>query len=289
MDQTNETVAFLKCRENFKETLGEAISLIGGLKELDSPLILKPNICTGNDHTGCANVKIEVIETLVDHILKENRDTEIRIVESDSMSKYADKAFKRYGYRDYVDRLSSLGVNISLHNLSKSPLTQYTYDGYYFKNPELPSILADMGTIVSVALAKTHSLTMITGALKNLFGLLPRKDQAFYHPNIHEVILDLNRMFRSSLCLIDGRMGLEGVISGKPRSLGCIILGRNPISVDATMARAMGFDPSKIRHIVEAERHGLGSLNPKVVGDVLKDFQVEFKTPSGLKTNAVIK
>ena len=289
MDQTNETVAFLKCRENFKETLGEAISLIGGLKELDSPLILKPNICTGNDHTGCANVKIEVIETLVDHILKENRDTEIRIVESDSMSKYADKAFKRYGYRDYVDRLSSLGVNISLHNLSKSPLTQYTYDGYYFKNPELPSILADMGTIVSVALAKTHSLTMITGALKNLFGLLPRKDQAFYHPNIHEVILDLNRMFRSSLCLIDGRMGLEGVISGKPRSLGCIILGRNPISVDATMARAMGFDPSKIRHIVEAERHGLGSLNPKVVGDVLKDFQVEFKTPSGLKTHAGIK
>ena len=287
--QKRDTVAFLKCRENFKETLGEAISLIGGLKELDSPLILKPNICTGNDHTGYANVKVEVVEALVDHILRENRDTEIRVVESDSMSKYADKAFKRYGYREYVDKLSSLGVNISLHNLSNSPLTHFTYDGYYFKNPDLPAIIADMGTIVSVALAKTHSLTMITGALKNLFGLLPRKDQAFYHPNIHEVILDLNRMFRSSLCLIDGRMGLEGVISGKPRSLGCIILGRNPISVDATMARAMGFDPSKIRHIVEAERHGLGSTNPKVVGDDLKDFQVEFKTPSGLKTNAVIK
>ena len=99
---------------------------------------------------------------------------------------------------------------------------------------------------------------MITGALKNMFGLLPRKDQNFYHPEIHEVILDLNQMFRNSLYVIDGRMGLKGVISGKPRSLGCVILGQNPVSVDATMARVMGFDPERIRHIVEAEKHGLG-------------------------------
>ncbi len=283
-----DAVAFLRCRESFEETLGEAFDLIGGIGELGSPLILKPNLCTGNDHTGCANVKVEVVEALVDYILEGDRDIEIRIVESDSMSKYADKAFERYGYRAYVDRLSSQGVNISLHNLSGSPLTKFDYEGYYFKNPELPGPLADSGSFASVALAKTHGLTMITGALKNLFGLLPRKDQNFYHPDIHEVILDLNRMFRSSLCLIDGRVGLEGVISGRPRRLGCIILGRNPVSVDATMARVMGFDPERIRHIVEAERHGLGSLDPVVVGDDLESHVVEFKTPSGLKANAVL-
>ena len=225
----------------------------------------------------------------MDLILRENSDIEIRVVESDSMSKYADKAFKRYGYKDYVDRLSNQGVNISLTNLSNSTLTKFSYEGDYFTNPELPVTLSDAGSIASVALAKTHSLTMVTGALKNLFGFLPRKDQAFYHPKIHEVILDLNRIYKSSLCLIDGRVGLEGVISGNPRRLGCLILGRNPVSVDATMARAMGFDPEKIRHIVEAERHGLGSMHPNVVGDDLKASRVEFKTPSGLKSNAVIR
>ena len=283
------TVAFLKCRESFRETLGEAIDLIGGIGELESPMILKPNICTDNDHTGYANVKVETVQALLDYILKEDKGTEIRIVESDSMSKYADKAFERYGYKSYVDRLSSQGVNISLHNLSNLSSKRFNFDGYYFKNPELPAILAEARDFVSVALAKTHSLTMITGSLKNLFGLLPRKDQAFYHPDIHEVILDLNRMFRSSLCLIDGRTGLEGVISGTPRELGCIILGKNPVSVDATMARAMGFNPKRIRHIVEAEKHGLGSLNPKVVGDDLNASQIEFKTPSGLKANAVLR
>ncbi len=284
-----DTVAFLKCRGSFKETLGEAFELIGGVGKLGSPLILKPNLCTDDDHTGCANVKVEVVEALVDHILEGDSDIEIRIVESDSMSKYADRAFERYGYRAYVDRLRGQGVNISLHNLSKSPLTRFDYNGYYFKKPELPSLLGDAGSFASVALAKTHSLTMVTGALKNMFGLLPRKDQSFYHPDIHEVILDLNRMFRSGLCLIDGRVGLEGVISGRPRRLGCVILGRNPVSVDATMARVMGFDPERIRHIVEAERHGLGSMHPKVVGDDPESNVMEFKTPWGLKSNAVLR
>jgi uncharacterized protein (DUF362 family) len=282
------TVAFLKCRGSFNETLDEAIDLIGGIGKLSSPLILKPNICTGNDHTGCANIKVEVIEALVNHILERFKNIEIRIVESDSMSKSADKAFSRYGYRDFVDRLIDRRVNISLHNLSNSPLTRFDYDGYYFKMPDLPSPLKDARSFVSVALAKTHSLTMVTGALKNMFGLLPRKDQNFYHHAIHEVILDLNKMFRSSLCLIDGRMGLEGVISGNPRSLGCVILGRTPVSVDATMARVMGFNPEKIRHIVEAEKQGLGSINPKVVGDDSGSHVVKFKTPSGLKTNAIL-
>ena len=57
-----DTVAFLKCRESFNKTLGEAIDLIGGIGKLGSPLIIKPNLCAGYDHTGCANVKVEVIE-----------------------------------------------------------------------------------------------------------------------------------------------------------------------------------------------------------------------------------
>ena len=283
-----DTVALVGCKDNFREALGEAIELIGGLGDLGSPLILKPNICTGNDHTGCANVNVEAVEALVDRILEGAGDVELRIVESDSMSKYADRAFERYGYRAYVDELRDREVNASLVNLSKSPLTWFDYEGYYFKKPELPGPLGDAGGFVSVALAKTHSLTWVTGALKNMFGLLPRKDQGFYHPEIHEVILDLNMMFRSGLCLIDGRMGLEGVISGNPCRLGCIILGRNPVSVDATMARVMGFDPGRIRHIVEAGRHGLGSLDPVVVGDDLESRMVEFKKPKGLKSNAVL-
>jgi len=283
-----DTVALVGCKDNFAEALGEAVELIGGLGDLGSPLVVKPNICTGDDVTGFANGDGGVVEELVDRILAENEGASLRVVESNSMVKWADEAFVRYGYRDYVDKLSGKGVDISLHNLSNSPLTRFEFDGYYFKDPELPGPLADAGGFVSVALAKTHPLTWVTGVLKNMFGVLPRKDQNFYHPEIHEVVLDLNRMFRSGLCLIDGRVGLEGVVKGRSRELGCIILGRNPASVDAVMARVMGFDPRKIRHIVEAAEHGLGSLDPVVVGGDVESHVVEFRKPKGLKANAVL-
>jgi uncharacterized protein (DUF362 family) len=226
-----DIVALVECKDDFGEALGEAVELIGGLGSLGSPLVVKPNVCTGDDTTGYANVDVGVVEALVNRILAENENASLKVVESNSLVKWADKAFESYGYRGYVDRLSGEGVDISLHNLSNSPLTRIEYDGYYFKNPELPSPLADAGGFVSVALAKTHPLTWVTGALKNMFGVLPRKDQNVYHPAIHEVVLDLNRMFRSGLCLIDGRVGLEGVIKGRRRKPGCIILGRNPASL----------------------------------------------------------
>ena len=282
------TVALVECKDDFGAALDEAIELIGGLGGLGTPLVVKPNVCTGDDTTGYANVDVEVVETLVSRILAENEGASLRVVESNSLVKWADEAFERYGYRGYVDRLKGEGVDISLHNLSNSPLTRIEFDGYYFKDPELPSPLADAGGFVNVALAKNHPLTWVTGALKNMFGVLPRKDQSFYHPEIHEVVLDLNRMFRSGLCLIDGRVGLEGVVKGRRRKLGCIILGRNPASVDAVMARVMGYDPSRIRHIVEAADHRLGRLDPVVVGGDVESHVVEFKKPKTLRANAVL-
>jgi hypothetical protein len=50
----------------------------------------------------------------------------------------------------------------------------------------------------------------------------------------------------------------------------------------------MGFEPEKIRHIVEAEKIGLGCINPKIVGDKVEDCRVEFRTPQGLKSDAVL-
>ena len=52
--------------------------------------------------------------------------------------------------------------------------------------------------------------------------------------------------------------------------------------------KLMGFDPRRIRHIVEAVGHGLGSLDPVVVGSDVGSHVVEFREAKGLKANAVL-
>jgi uncharacterized protein (DUF362 family) len=155
-----------------------------------------------------------------------------------------------------------------------------------------PKLLLNSGFFVSVGVAKTHSLTLVTGALKNLFGLLPRKDQIFYHPHINEVIVDVNRLVKPDLCIIDARMGLEGWggSNAKPivRSVQRLIIGGSPVSVDATMSRVMGFDPVTIRHIVETAQYDRGTLHPHLLGESFESSIQQFQRPSKLRSSTLV-
>ncbi|MGD8545987.1 MAG: DUF362 domain-containing protein, partial [Candidatus Bathyarchaeota archaeon] len=221
-------------------------------------------------------------------ILKNDSGLSVRIVESDSESKFADEAFQKFGYTKIEKKYAQLGFDISLVNLSHSPTNSVELDGLHLRDLKLPEIVVGLKYFVSVAIAKTHGLTFITATLKNLFGLLPRKDQSFYHRYINEVIVDLNRFVKPNFCLVDARVGLEGWAGPKTRRLDVIVMGRKPVSVDATIARIMGFNPEKIRHLVEAEKYGLGSLNPEVLGLSIDSAMVKFSSPPHLSPRATL-
>ena len=260
-----DSVALVKYEDNIKKSLEEGIKLINGFKYLKSPILIKPNICTQEDKTGFSVNNAQIVEILIEIILKENQNHSVRIVESDSMSKFADEAFSKFGYKDLEVKMRKKGYDVSLVNLTCSPTIETKFKGDYFKNPSFPDILVNEKFFISLAVAKTHYLTFITGTLKNLFGLLPRKDQSFYHPQINEVIVDLSRFIRPDLCIVDARVGLEGWNGPKSRLLNRFIVGPNPVSTDATMARIMGFEPERIKHLMKASKYNLGSLKPNVV------------------------
>jgi len=204
-----DSVALVRYKGCIKESLREAIEYIGGFGTLKSPFIIKPNICIEADSTGIANTSVEFIEALIELVLNENEDLSIKIVESDSYMKFADEAFEKFGYKRLEKRLKSQGFNVSIINLSNPPFQKINIKGLYFNDLELHEELIDPGYFTTVAVAKTHGLTLITGALKNQFGLLPKKEQNFYHPYINDVIVDLNRVVRPDLCIVDATIGLE--------------------------------------------------------------------------------
>jgi uncharacterized protein (DUF362 family) len=275
-----DSVALVKYTSTPEKTLRHALELLGGLNDLKPILIVKPNICTGVDQTGLANTDPRLVEALIRTVAEHDKDVSIKIVESDSEAKYIDEAFRKFGYIELQERLRDSDIDVSLVNLSSSPTTKIRLDGLYFKDIEVPSLLVEEKSFISLAVAKTHALTFVTGTVKNLFGLLPRKGKSFYHPHINEVILDLNRLVRPDLCIVDAREGLEGWAGPRRRLVNMLVLGRNAVSTDAVMARVMGFNPENIRHLSEGEKHGLGTLNPTVLGEEIEPVAVKFNPPS---------
>jgi uncharacterized protein (DUF362 family) len=265
----DDVVAIVTHEGDVEATLTQALSLIGGF-EITSPVVVKPNICADYDRSGFAVTRTEVVDALLTLMFKRDRRLPVKIVESDSGAKWADEAYNIFGYTRLATKMRRAGFDVTLLNLSHAPTSSVRLDGQFFRDPELPDLVVGPNYLVSVAVAKTHGIATITGAMKNLFGLIPRKDQRVYHPHIHDVIVDLCRVVRTDLAVVDARVGLDGWMGVKRWDFNAFIVGRNPVSVDAVMASAMGFDPSEIPHLHEAEKFGLGSLTPEIVGMNLK-------------------
>jgi uncharacterized protein (DUF362 family) len=156
----------------------------------------------------------------------------------------------------------------------------------------LPASLLDADLVVSMPKLKTHHWTAMTCSLKNLFGVVPGavygwpKNLLHFH-GIENSILDLAATIRPGLAIVDGVVGMEGdgPIMGTARTVGCVVMGTDLVSVDATCARVMGLNPSKLPYLAQAGEF-LGNLPEDRVrqrGESLSRFATTFEVLPALR------
>ena len=115
--------------------------------------------------------------------------------------------------------------------------------------------------VVSVAKLKTHHWAGMTSSMKNLFGIVPGAVYGWPKNLLHlrgidESILDINATVRSGFSIVDAIVAMEGdgPIMGRPKPLGFLAMGCDPVAVDATCARIIGLDHGRLRYLAEAGR-----------------------------------
>ncbi len=156
----------------------------------------------------------------------------------------------------------------------------------------LPEIVKKADLIVNVPKMKTHTLTKMTGAIKNLYGCIPGGLKQVYHKKakgdeqFSNLLLDIYQNIKPGLNIMDAVVCMEGEgpTSGKPRKVGFLIASRNAVALDITSSRIMGYNPKEILAIKEAEKR-FGKLSIKVVGEKIKNLH--FKKPLSYKKKAV--
>lgn len=116
-------------------------------------------------------------------------------------------------------------------------------------------------TIVSVPKLKPHRIAGVTLSLKNMMGALASK--GFMHTgSLSEKIVDLASVLRPSISVVDGMIAGEGhETSGNPVEMNLIIAGTDTVTVDAVGAAVMSISPTDVKHLVLAEKQGLGTCN----------------------------
>jgi len=141
--------------------------------------------------------------------------------------------------------------------------------------------------LISLPKFKTHGLTVLTGAVKNSYGLLPGAQKAKLHKaagspeRFHEMIVDVFRLRVPDLFIMDAVVGMEGNGPASPdlRDIGLVLASDNGVALDSVVAMMMGCDPGRLRFLRKAKDLGLGDYDLdsiEVIGALtpLKDFRL---------------
>ncbi len=147
--------------------------------------------------------------------------------------------------------------------------------------------IMDADILISLPKFKTHGLTVMTGAIKNSYGILPGAQKARLHQlagspeRFHEVIVEVFRLRVPDFFIMDAIVGMEGNGPASPelREIGLILAADNAVALDAVVARMMGVDPARLRFLQKAKAFGLGDFDAEMIEidgkmQVLENFKL---------------
>ena len=153
------------------------------------------------------------------------------------------------------------GVELVNFEASGSRAVKFGSYTFYVAKPVL-----EADVIINLPKLKTHSLTLLTCAVKNMFGVMPgfrKGEQHKLYPKPEEfarMLVHLYKLVTPSLSIVDAALAMEGngPSSGTPKWLGLLMAGEDAIAVDAAAARLIGFPEGFVDTTRIAAEMGLG-------------------------------
>jgi len=222
-----------------------------------------------------------VVEALVDYLL-EQRAGEVVIGESCIFGVDSKEAFLMTGLKEVSER-----KGIELIDLDQTdPIEMTIPGGKILKKIKIPAIVKRFDFIISAPVMKTHMHTRVTLSLKNMKGVLWRREKARLHQlqgnrkafrggkALDLAISEMALVLFPHFALIDGITGMEGMgpSYGVKKEMGLIVAGDNPLCTDAVGARLMGFLPEEIPHLRLSAERGLGEIELEKILIEPKDY-----------------
>ncbi len=291
-----QTVSLRKCTEytnkTLKNTIIESLEAINfDMHQFKSARVaLKPNLLMLAKAKQGVTTDPEFFRAVA-QIVKQYGGTPI-LIESPAMQSL-DRIIKKTQYKEIV---ASEGIIVA----DPGPKKALKYNNAKsFKHIEIQSAFFNTDIILNLPKFKTHGLTYMTGAVKNLFGAIPGLHKSKMHvkqPNkvdFSDFLLDLYGAMKFGfepqkplIHIMDAIIVQEGEgpgPGGTPKKMDAIIVGEDAIAVDYVAVKVAGLDVSKSLTVTQGFDRKYGARSQEditVVGETISEMQLDDFTPS---------
>jgi len=269
------------------EAVKRGLELVGGLEGIIEP---GSNIFVKINHLSPPSPPEKGIVThpvFVEAVLRLLKVLSNNITVGDDVAYHAADGFRISGFQQMCDRME-----VRLVNLLEGGFVEVECNGHFLDRVYLSRIALDADVIVNLPKLKTHSLTVLTGGVKNMYGTIPSGIRTRFHgeyvkcEDFSQVLTDIFSAIKPQLTIMDGIVAMEGEgpAAGGLKRLGVVLASQDAVALDAIVARMVGLNPMDIYTTRYCDERGVGVGrldNIEVVGERLESVAVlDFRAPA---------
>jgi uncharacterized protein (DUF362 family) len=277
-----------KTDQELKTSLGNIFHSLGGVDKFVNKgqnVVIKPNVVAdhglrdGAYHGGVVT-DLRLVKALIEILLPVAG--KVTVAEGASINRAeTDKLFAHYGY----DRLREMDPKrVALVDLNTDRLIRKSVPmGKRMLSREIPLTLEKADVIINLPVMKTHFAALVSLSIKNLQGAIPPLEKYMSHFfGLWQTLVNTHYVIKPKLVIVDGLTAQEdfGPVYGTPKPMNLLIGGTNPVAVDATTMRIMGFDPVLSPPVMIAYMQGLGPIEPekiRLIGASVEEVRNAFR------------
>ncbi len=274
------TVAFERCpdyeRVAVEAAVRAAVEKIGGIAAFVHPgqtVLLKPNLLTDSLPVAAITTHPEVVRAAI-RLVKEAGGTCLVGDSPASVIKH-ERVWERTGMRAVCEE-----EGVDLITLEQGGAREFRQDRQVF---DIAQRVLEADVVINLPKVKTHVLTSLTCAVKNVYGCVPGMAKAGLHKqyfnsaDFGRVVASIYAAVRPALTIADGVVGMtgNGPSSGAPTPMGFVAASADGVALDRCICRVLGMDPRAVPYLSVLRTRGVGEhddRNIEVLGAELESL-----------------
>jgi uncharacterized protein (DUF362 family) len=284
-------VAVVKVREAaIDKAVREAIDHVGGIStyvKKGQKVLIKPNLAY--PYPPPATTDPRVVQAIV-RLCFQAGAAAVRVGDSSAYSKkrilgtgeWTNKeVIERTGMYRAVEEVGAEMVDFDVEEWRPVKIP----NGIILREVPIAASVLDADVLINAPAMKTHLETLATLGLKNYHGIIPDHWKVQWHKDeISQKIVDLHKVVRTHLTVMDGLVGMEGLGPrlGGSIPMGLVLASADIVALDVVATEIMGFGAWEVEctRLAATQGIGVGDLAQiEVVGEAIAGVRKSFQRP----------
>lgn len=264
-DNTQLPRITLSHNEDAIVALNRSLDAIGGIKRFVNKgerVVIKPNLGWDRTPEQAANTSPVLVGEMVRLCLVAGA---AEVIVTDVSCNDPRRCYIRSGVREAVEKAGGTVILPKEEDFVKTAI-----DGKMISTWPVLKHFLQTDRLINMPIIKQHSLLECTCSMKNWYGILggPRHQ---LHQKIDQSIVDLAAFCRPTLTVVDAtrvllRNGPTGGSLDDVAKEDTVMCATDEVAADSRACEFLGLKGDHVRHIVLAEKTGLGKLDYRAAG-----------------------